>query len=368
MRAGRPPAVRTGRASPISVGFRVASTRGHPRGERHGVDGRPSARDQHAADLHLDRRRPLQPHLPGRGRRGAGLGPAPAAAAPRTADGARHVPRAPADARARPGRDPRPGHDRPVHRRSGQRAPLLRDGIRRGPHLAQRTRGGGRLRRGDTARRRRPHGRHPGRSARRRSRRDRTRRPRSARGLHRAAAQALARAVRADAGRGRRPRRTGGARERRAVPAHPQAATDLGGTRGLPHGQRRARRRRVGAGHPRLGDLHARRPPRRRGAPDGLLGRPERHHGRARTLPHDGAGVLDEGGRPRSLRVGLGSRPLRGRLLRRLRLLEAGLHPPGRLRALRGRRGAGDQGSVESFPAQIGRLFEMAAESLESVQ
>jgi aminoglycoside phosphotransferase (APT) family kinase protein len=30
--------------------------------------------------------------------------------------------------------------------------------------------------------------------------------------------------------------------------------------------------------------------------------------------------------------------------------------------------GAGDQGSVESFPAQIGRLFEMAAESLESVQ
>ena len=29
--------------------------------------------------------------------------------------------------------------------------------------------------------------------------------------------------------------------------------------------------------------------------------------------------------------------------------------------------GAGDQGSVEGFPAQIGRLFEMAAESLESV-
>jgi aminoglycoside phosphotransferase (APT) family kinase protein len=29
--------------------------------------------------------------------------------------------------------------------------------------------------------------------------------------------------------------------------------------------------------------------------------------------------------------------------------------------------GAGDQGSVDSFPAQIGRLFEMAAQSLESV-
>ena len=65
--------------------------------------------------------------------------------------------------------------------------------------------------------------------------------------------------------------------------------------------------------------------------------------------------------------VGLGARPVRGRLLRRLRLLEAGLHPPGRLRPLRGRAGAGDQGSVEGFPAQIGRLFEMAAESLESV-
>ena len=29
--------------------------------------------------------------------------------------------------------------------------------------------------------------------------------------------------------------------------------------------------------------------------------------------------------------------------------------------------GAGDQGSVDGFPAQIGRLFEMAAEALETV-
>ena len=28
--------------------------------------------------------------------------------------------------------------------------------------------------------------------------------------------------------------------------------------------------------------------------------------------------------------------------------------------------GAGDQGSVDGFPAQIGRLFEMAAEALET--
>ena len=213
-----------------------------------------------------------------------------------------------------------------------------------------------------------PHGRHSGLAARRRSRRGRTGRPRPSRGLHRAAAQALARTVRADAGRGRRSRRRGRAGERRAGPAHPQAAADLGGARGLPHGQRRAGRRRVGAGHSRLGDLHPGRSSRRRGAPDGLLGRSDRLHGRARALPHDGAGVLHEGRGPGSLCLGLGSRPLRGRLLRRLRLLEAGLHPPGRVRPLRRRRGAGDQGSVESFPAQIGRLFEMAAESLESVR
>ena len=42
----------------------------------------------------------------------------------------------------------------PVHRRVGQRAPLLRDGVRRGPHPAQRARGRGGVRRGDTARRR----------------------------------------------------------------------------------------------------------------------------------------------------------------------------------------------------------------------
>jgi hypothetical protein len=29
--------------------------------------------------------------------------------------------------------------------------------------------------------------------------------------------------------------------------------------------------------------------------------------------------------------------------------------------------GAGDQGSVDTFPAQVGRLFEMAEEALETV-
>ena len=246
---------------------------------------------------------------------------------------------------------------------------LLRDGVRRGPHPAQRNRGRGRVRRGDPARRRGPHGRHPGRAARRRPRRGRTGRPRPARGLHRAAAQALARAVRADAGRRRRPRRPGRAGERRAGPAHPQAAADLGRARGLPHGQRRARRRRDGAGHPRLGDLHARRSARRPRAADGLLGRSDRLHGRARALPHDGAGVLDQGRGPGALRVGLGSRPLRASATTSPSATGSwAASSRASTPATSAGAGAGDQGSVESFPAQIGRLFEMAAESLESVR
>ena len=113
------PGVCLGRAAPISVGSHVAGAGGDRRGQRHRVDGRPPARAHRPADLHPDRRRPLQPHLPGRGRRGAGLGPAPAAAAPRAAHGARHVARVPPDAlaRARPGsRSPSPSASAPTSR------------------------------------------------------------------------------------------------------------------------------------------------------------------------------------------------------------------------------------------------------------
>ena len=137
-------------------------------------------------------------------------------------------------------------------------------------------------------------------------------RPGAARGLHRAPAQALARAVRPDAGRGRRPRRAGRAGERRAGPAHPQAAADVRRARRLPHGQRRARRRRDRPGHPRLGDLHPRRPPRRPRAADGLLGRSRRRHGRARARAHDGAGVLDPGRDAGALRLGRRTSTSRG--------------------------------------------------------
>ena len=157
-------------------------------------------------------------------------------------------------------------------------------------------------------------------------------RPGTARGVHRAAAQALARPVRADAGRRRRSRRAGRAGEQRAGPAHPQAAADLGRARGLPDGQRGARRRRVGAGHPRLGDLHPRRPPGRPRAPDGLLGRSDDTMAVLGLSPTTAPGfstkaqILDRYG------VGLRPRPLGGRLLPGLRLLEAGLHSSGRLR------------------------------------
>ena len=54
----------------------------------------------------------------------------------------------------------------------------------------------------------------------------------------------------------------------------------------------------------------------------------------------DGAGISQPGRAAGALRGGVGSRPPRPRVLCGLRLLEAGLHPSGRLRALR-RRGGG---------------------------
>ena len=42
------------------------------------------------------------------------------------------------------------------------------------------------------------------------------------------------------------------------------------------------------------------------------------------------------------------------------------LHPPGRLRPLRGRGGRGRPGSVDGYPEQIRRLFELAGEALEA--
>ncbi len=92
------------------------------------------------------------------------------------------------------------------------------------------------------------------------------------------------------------------------------------------------------------------RPPGRPRAADGLLGRPRRHHGRARALADHGAGLLHPGRGPGALRLGVRSRPLGDRLLHGVRLLEAGLHPPGRLRPLRRRRRGGRPGQRRGLP------------------
>ena len=204
-----------------------------------------------------------------------------------------------------PGGHPGPGDRRAVHRRGGQRAALLRHGVRRGPHPAQRARGRGGLRRGDPARRRAttwP-----------------TRWPRcttstptrsgwatwgGTRGTSSASSSAGAGSTTRCRSRASTTAALVERVERRAGPAHPQAAAHLGRARRLPHGQRRAGRRRHGPGHPRLGDLHARRPPGRPRAADGLLGRPRRRHGGARAVADDGARVLHPGPGAGALRLG----------------------------------------------------------------
>ena len=136
------------------------------------------------------------------------------------------------------------------------------------------------------SRSRRRAGRHP----RRRRRRRRARRPRPAGGLHRAPAQALVRPVRAVEDRRRGPRSSTSVHRllRRACPsrARPRSctATTASTTRMLGDDGRVRRRA-------RLGDLHARRPARRRRAADGLLVRAGRSSRRAarRTRPRSTA-------------------------------------------------------------------------------
>src|SRR5439155_7473977 len=155
-------------------------------------------------------------------------------------------------------------------------------------------------------------------------------------GLHRAPAPALARAVREV----EEPRGAGGRRDVRA-PARRGAAAGTGDDRArrLPARQHNARRRRARHRRARLGDLHAGRPARRRGPVDGLLDRSRRWAGRVARLLDTARGVpaarRDEG----SLCRADGARSVGPRLLRRVRLLEARVHPRGRVRSLRRRRG-----------------------------
>ncbi len=87
-----------------------------------------------AVPLRADRRRPLEPDLPGDGRRRRALRSAPATAGCGARDRARHGTRAPDHRRDRR-EDGGAGSTRigDVRRRLGERRPLLRDEVRRGP-------------------------------------------------------------------------------------------------------------------------------------------------------------------------------------------------------------------------------------------
>ena len=131
----------------------------------------------------------------------------------------------------------------------------------------------------------------------------------------------------AAARRRRRPRPAGG--------PHPRAgrrASSTATTGSTTHGRRRRPRRR----RARL-ELHPRRPLGRRRPADGVLDRAGGRPVGVDRLGHDGARLPGPGRAARPLRRRHGSRPRGDGLLRRVRLLEAGLHPGGRVRPLSGR-------------------------------
>ena len=178
---------------------------------------------------------------------------------------------------------------RAVRRRGGQRRAVLRDGLRRRRRGARPRRSAERVADARGAGQRQPLARrHDGGDPRRRPRGGRAGRPRPPRGLHRAPAEALVRAVEpAEDPRAARSSTRSTTRSpawcRRAGPGDDRP-------RRLPPRQhdRVAGRRR--AGRARLGDLHARRPARRHRAAAGVLDRPGRRarargRGQSTTAP-----------------------------------------------------------------------------------
>ena len=115
------------------------------------------ARGRAAPDLRPDRRRPVQPDLPGRPTRaGRSYALRRPPVQPRPAHRPRHEAGVHRDHRPRPDRRPGPGHSGSAPTRPSTGA-LLRHGVRRGPHPARRARAERGLRRGRPARRRATH-------------------------------------------------------------------------------------------------------------------------------------------------------------------------------------------------------------------
>ena len=256
-----------------------SSGRGSRRGSPRSV---PAARA--AAALRADRRRPLQPHLPGHRRRRPALGAAPAAA---RQDGSARPTTWPAStaslAALGPTEVPVPPLVGLCEDEAVTGAPFYVMEFVEGPILRGLAEAedafpdGGRPPRDRAARRR-----HAGRDPRRRPRRGRARRPRPQGGLRRPPAAPLAGAVGevedARAG-GRRP----GPRPPRRP--HPRAGAGDDRPRRLPPRQHDPHPGRRGRRGGRLGALHARRPARRPRHADGLLARARRRSGRASASP-----------------------------------------------------------------------------------
>ena len=182
------------------------------------------------------------------------------------------------------------------------------------------------------------------------------RRPRPPRGLHRPPAQALVRPVAA----AEDPRAAGG--RRASTTCSPRRIPEQGPAT-IVHGDYRLDNCMVGDDgdgrrRARLGDLHARRPARRRRPAAGLLDRSRRRAERVDRPGDDGARVPEPAPSWSRATPSVSGRDLvAARLLRRVRVLEARLHPRGRVRPLprrRARRSATPPSSSRS-PTQVDR-------------
>ena len=328
-----------------------------------------------AAGVRAHRRGPLQPDLLGDRHRRTGAG---CCAAPRWA---RCSPPpttwAGSTRSSRPwaGTDvPVPRHDRAVHRRRGQRRPVLRHGLRRRARWSAATptpsalAAGQRAGAGRVARRRA--GRHP----RRRRGRRRPRRPRPQGGLHRPPAQALVRPVPGLRGAGAgRARPAGGAPGPRRC-CRPTSPTQQGAA--IVHGDYRLDNCMLGDGRRRSPRCSTGRSARS-ATPwptSGCCGSTGPTPTRTRSCPQASPTALEGFPRKRELMEryadGVGPGPVGPPVLRGLRLLEADLHHRRRVRPLRrrghGRRPRGDRsrGSATCW-THLADLTEHAAEVID---
>ena len=311
-----------------------------------------------------------QPHVPGH-RRGR---PTPGCCAGRRSATCchrpRHGPRAPHHLRPRADRRAGGAGPRALHRRRGQRRAVLRHGLRRGHHRARRRQSPRRLDRGSAPARRRVARRRAGRAS---TPSTSTRSGSATSAATRATSPASSSAGTASSS-SRRPRELPAAR-RGARPAQardpragqrPRSSTATTGSTTCMVGDDGDVARRA-----RLGDLHARRPARRRRpaawstGPSPATTTPSLRRRRHRRSPASRR-------EPSSLEryAGRSGRDLsRPRLLRRVRVLEAGLHHRGRLRALHRRRHghAATRAASSFFGEQVVRLAESAAAAADRI-